>query len=137
MKRRNRTQALAAMAGDLGELMSSARRLPELRQGTRVKLRVSDPRYDGCEGVVLTQGRGEARGRIGVELIYGPKELLYGAKKQLSVGRDKLLVLSPGHEASDETEEVSTLPSFRLKLGNAETTISLPLHTHWVPPSGD
>ena len=128
------------MAGDLGELMSSARRLPELRQGTRVKLRVSDPRYDGCEGVVLPQGCGEERGRIGVQLIYyddKDSRLMYGPKKQVSVGRDKLLVLSPGHEASDETEEVSTLPSFRLKLGNAETTISLPLHTHWVPPSGD
>jgi hypothetical protein len=91
--------------------MGSARRQPELREGTRVKLRVSDPRYDGCEGVVLPLGRGEARGRIGVELIYGPKELMYGPKKQVSVGRDKLLVLSPRHEASDGTKEVSTLPS--------------------------
>jgi len=61
--------------------------------------------------VVLAQGRGEARERISVALIYGPKELMYGPKKQVSVGRDKLLVLFPRHEASYETKEVSTLPS--------------------------
>jgi hypothetical protein len=117
--------------GDLGEPMGSARRQPELRQGTRVKLRVSNPRYDGCEGVVLPQGCGEERGRIGVQLIYyddKDSRLMYGPKKQVSVGRDKLLVLSPRHEASDERKEVRTLPSpANFNHGQCDDGVGLPV----------
>lgn len=78
--------------------------------------------------MVLAQGRGEARERISVALIYGPKELMYGPKKQVSVGCDKLLVLSPRHEASDERKEVRTLPSpANFNHGQCDDGVGLPV----------
>lgn len=97
---------------------------------------MSDPRYDGCEGLVLPQGRGEARGRIGVEMIYGNKELMYGAKKWFSVGCDKLLVLSPGHEASDEGQHPLVDLSFHHSLeGQHPLELLVDLVLHSAPTS--
>ena len=82
-------------------------------------------------GVVLPQGCGEERGRIGVQLIYyddKDSRLMYGPKKQVSVGRDKLLVLSPRHEASDERKEVRTLPSpANFNHGQCDDGVGLPV----------
>ena len=68
-----------------------------LQEGTRVRVRVSDPRYNGCEGVVLPRGR-EAEGRVGMELTCE-------SKKVLSLKRDSLQVLAPRSSASDDASE--------------------------------
>ena len=81
------------MAESPGQNVGGGRESELLQEGTRVRVSVCDPRYNGCEGVVLRRGR-EAEGRVGVELIDRPNN-------KLSVRRDSLQVLSPRSE-SDE-----------------------------------
>ena len=87
----------AAMAEGPGNYVGDGRESEWLQKGTRVRVRVSDPRYNGREGVVLPRG-GEAEGRVGVELTDWPKKLL-------SLRRDSLEVLSPRSSASDDASE--------------------------------
>ena len=83
------------LGGDIGGMRGS-----EVREGTRVRICVSDARYNGCEGVVC---RGATTGRIGVELMLDSE-----SKKKLSVTPDSLHVLpasSSSRYASNDPEQ--------------------------------
>lgn len=84
-------------AGLGGDTMIGGMRGSEVREGTRVRISVSDARYNGCEGVVC---RGATAGRIGVELTLDSE-----SKKKLSVTPDSLHVLPASSSSSDASND--------------------------------
>ena len=92
-----RKLARAMAAGLGGDTMIGGMRGSEVREGTRVRISVSDARYNGCEGVVC---RGATAGRIGVELTLDSE-----SKKKLSVTPDSLHVLPASSSSSDASND--------------------------------